>query len=50
MKHSAAVCVLLFVFTATIQAENKTKVAFVEFQNKAGTIIQTNRWTLADSA
>ena len=48
MRHSTAVCVLLFVFTAAIHAENKTKVAFVEFQNKAGTIIQTNRWTLAD--
>lgn len=44
----AAVCVLLFAFTVALYAADTQKIAIIEFQNKAGTIIQTNRWTMAE--
>ena len=49
MKVFPAACVLLLtISTSVFAAEAKTTVAFVEFQNKAGTIITTNRWTMAE--
>ena len=47
----SAICVFLlhtFLFLPVLHSENRSKVAVLEFQNKAGTIIITNRWTMAD--
>jgi hypothetical protein len=46
-----AICVLLFqifLFSPVVHSESSSKVAILEFQNKAGTIIITNRWTMAE--
>ena len=47
----SAMCVFLlhtFLFLPVLHSEKRSKVAVLEFQNKAGTIIITNRWTMAD--
>jgi hypothetical protein len=48
MKSFTATCLFLLWFGSVLQPAEKDKVAFVEFQNKAGTIITTNRWTMAE--
>jgi hypothetical protein len=50
MKLKSAICVFLlqiFVLSPVLYSENN-KVAIVEFQNKAETIITANRWTMAE--
>ena len=48
MRIRLAITLLVLTFTSVIDAEDSTKVAVIEFQNDAGTIITTNRWTMAD--